>query len=46
MEPVEDVEEALAGNAERKLGAVDDELVDEELAAPAGRGVRHSGCSR
>jgi hypothetical protein len=33
VEPVEHGEEALAGHAEDRVGAVDDELVDEELAA-------------
>ena len=42
VEAVEHREEALARNAEDRVGAVDDELVDEELAAvPA-----HSRCSK
>ena len=42
VQAVEQREEALARNAEDGVGAVDDELVDEELAAvPA-----HSCCSR
>ena len=50
-ERVEDVDVALARDAERELGAVDGELVDQELAAgAAARLVRHSGrvigCSR
>ena len=46
VEPVEDVEETLARDAVGKLGAVHDELVDEQLAAPAGRLPLHSSCSR
>ena len=45
VEAVEDVEVALARHAERELGAVDDELVDEELAAARGSRAT-SGCSR
>ena len=36
VEAVQHREEALAGNAEREVGAVDHELVHEELAAVAG----------
>ncbi len=33
VERVEDGQEALAGNRECEIGAVDDELIDEDLAA-------------
>jgi hypothetical protein len=39
---VEHRQVALAGDAEEAVGAVDPELVDEDLAAAA----RHNGCSR
>ena len=43
VEGVEHGEEALAGNGERVVGAVDHELLDED--APAGaRRVRHQRC--
>ena len=44
VERVEHGQIALAGNAEGQLDSVDDELVDEELAACPH--VRTSGCSR
>ena len=44
VEGIEHGEVALAGNAERQLDPVDDELVDDEPAA--GPHVRRSGCSR
>ncbi len=42
---VEDGQVALAGDAERQLGAVQDELVDEDLPAAAAH-TRTTGCSK
>jgi hypothetical protein len=42
VQPVEHREEALARHLEDRVGAVHDELVNEQLASVA----RHSGCSK
>ena len=45
VQRVEHRQVALAGDAEREVGAVQDELVDEDLPAAAAHG-RTTGCSK